>query len=177
MITFRPVEARDIPDLHRWRNEPHVMRWWYEDDDSEPTYDVVARNYGPDHDDKEHRYIIEMDGRSIGYIQMYLLSDWPDYAALIQEQGAGIDLFIGEPDLVNKGVGTEVIDRFLQDVVFADPAIEQCVIDPEISNSAAVRAYTKAGFTPVRTVEVPNTPGPELIMVRKREGRPTGRPS
>ena len=168
MITFRPVQHEDIPDLHRWRNEPHVLQWWYEDDDSEPTLEVVAKNYGPDYDDKEHRYIIERDGRSIGYIQMYLLSDWPDYAKLIQEEGAGIDLFIGEPDLINKGIGTEVIDRFVEDVVFADASIAQCVIDPEIRNRAAIRAYEKAGFSPRRTVEVPNTPGPELIMVRKR---------
>jgi len=167
-ITFRPVEARDVPDLYRWRNEPHVTRWWSEDDDSGPTLDVVTRNYGPDYDDKEHRYIIEMDGRPIGYIQMYKLADWPDYAALIQETGAGIDLFIGEPDLINKGIGTEVINRFVEDIVFDDPSITQCVIDPEIKNAAAIRAYTKAGFTPVRTVEVPNTPSPELIMVRKR---------
>ena len=167
-ISFRPVEKADIPYLYRWRQEPHVQQWWYEDDDSEPTFDVVAKNYGPDHDEAEQRFIILLDGRSIGYIQMYVLSDWPDYAALIQEQGAGIDLFIGEPDLINKGIGTEVINRFVEDIVFADPSITQCVIDPEISNSAAIRAYTKAGFTPVRTVEVPDTPGPELIMVRKR---------
>jgi aminoglycoside 6'-N-acetyltransferase len=167
-ISFRPVETGDIPDLYRWRQEPHVQRWWYEDDDSEPTLDVVARNYGPHHDDKEHRYIIELDGRSIGYIQMYLLSDWPDYAALIQEQGAGIDLFIGEPDVINKGIGTEVIKRFVEDVVFADPSIDTCIIDPEITNTAAIRAYEKAGFVPVRTVVVPNTPGPELIMRRQR---------
>src|SRR2546423_10951177 len=159
-ITFRPVEARDVSDLHRWRNEPHVMQWWYEDDDSEPTLDVVARNYGPDHDEKEHRYIIELDGRSIGYIQMYLLSDWPDYAALIQEQGAGIDLFIGEPDLINKGIGTEVIKRFVEDVVFADAPITQCVTDPEITNKAAIRAYETPGSVPVRTAVARKPPGP-----------------
>ena len=168
MISFRPVEHGDIPDLHRWRNEPHVMRWWYEDDDAEPTLDVIAKNYGPDIDDKEYRYIILMDERPIGYIQMYKLDDWPDYKQLTQEEGAGIDLFVGEPDLINKGIGTEAINRFVEDVVFADPSITQCIIDPEIVNAAAIRAYTKAGFTPVRTVEVPNTPGPALIMVRKR---------
>jgi aminoglycoside 6'-N-acetyltransferase len=168
MISFRPVEEHDVPDLHRWRNEPHVMRWWYEDDDSTPTLDVVAKNYGPNHDEKEHRFIIEMDGRSIGYVQMYLLSDWPEYAALVQEKGAGIDLFIGEPDLINKGIGTEVIKRFVEDVVFADPSVDTCIIDPEITNAAAIRAYEKAGFVPVRTVVVPNTPGPELIMRRQR---------
>ena len=167
-ISFRQVGKADIPDLYRWRNEPHVTRWWYEDDDSEPTLDVVAKNYGPDHDEAEQRFIILLGGRPIGYIQMYLLSDWPDYATLIQEQGAGIDLFIGEPDLINKGIGTSVIQRFVEDVVFADPSIDTCIIDPEITNTAAIRAYEKAGFVAVRTVVVPNTPGPELIMRRQR---------
>jgi len=167
-ISFRPVEKADIPDLYRWRQEPHVQRWWYEDDDSEPTMEVVAKNYGPDHDEAEQRFIIVLDGRSIGYIQSYLLSDYPEYEALVQEKGAGIDLFIGEPDLINKGVGTEVIKRFVEDVVFDDPSIDTCIIDPEITNAAAIRAYEKAGFIPVRTVEVPDTPGPELIMRRQR---------
>src|SRR5437016_3521025 len=167
-ISFRPVEMDDIPDLYRWRQEPHVRRWWYEDDDSEPTLDVVAKNYGPDHNEAEHRYIIVLDGRSIGYIQSYMLADYPEYEALVQEKGAGIDLFIGEPDVINKGIGTEVIKRFVEDVVFADPSIDTCIIDPEITNTAAIRAYEKAGFVPVRTVVVPNTPGPELIMRRQR---------
>jgi aminoglycoside 6'-N-acetyltransferase len=167
-IGFRPVEHGDVPLLHRWRQEPHVQRWWYEDDDSEPTLDVVAKNYGPDHDDAERRYIILLDDRPIGYIQSYLLADYPEYEALVQEKGAGIDLFIGEPDVINKGIGTKVIQRFVEDVVFADPSIDTCIVDPEATNAAAIRAYEKAGFVAVRTIVVPNTPGPELIMRRQR---------
>ena len=167
-IGFRPVEDGDVPLLHRWRQEPHVRRWWYEDDDSEPTLEVVAKNYGPDHDEAEQRFVILFDGKPIGYIQSYLLADYPAYEALVQEKGAGIDLFIGEPDLINKGIGTEVIKRFVEDVVFADLSIDTCIIDPEMTNAAAIRAYEKAGFVPVRTVVVPNTPGPELIMRRQR---------
>jgi aminoglycoside 6'-N-acetyltransferase len=167
-ISFRAVEDDDVPLIHRWRQEPHVRRWWYEDDDSEPTLDVVRRNYGPDHDEAEQRFVILFDGEPIGYIQSYLLADYPEYEALVQEKGAGIDLFIGEPALINKGIGTEVIKCFVEGVVFADPSIDTCIIDPEITNAAAIRAYEKAGFVPVRTVVVPNTPGPELIMRRKR---------
>ena len=56
----------------------------------------------------------------------------------------------------------------MEDIVFADPSIDTCIIDPEITNTAAIRAYEKAGFVAVRTVVVPNTPGPELIMRRQR---------
>ncbi|MGZ4127611.1 MAG: GNAT family N-acetyltransferase [Actinomycetota bacterium] len=172
-ITFRPVEADDVPLLHRWRHEPHVARWWYEDDGSEPTLEVVARNYGPDPDEPERRFIIMLGTRPIGYIQTYLLADYPPYRDIVQEDGAGIDLFIGEPDLIDRGVGARAIERFLEDIVFADPSVAVCVVDPELENRAAIRAYAKAGFIPVRTLDVPGPRGPEILMRRGRnvEGR------
>jgi RimJ/RimL family protein N-acetyltransferase len=173
-ILFRPVEDGDVLLLYRWRHEPHVMRWWYEDDGSEPTLDVVAKNYGPNPDEPEQRFIIVCDERPIGYIQTYLLADYPEYGSIIQEEGMGLDLFIGEPDMISRGIGTLVIERFLADVVFADPAIMSCVVDPETTNAAAIRAYEKAGFVPVRTIEVPGEPEPALLMraQRPQEQRP-----
>jgi RimJ/RimL family protein N-acetyltransferase len=62
------------------------------------------------------------------------------------------------------------VERFVDDVVFADPSVRACVIDPELANVAAIRAYEKAGFVPVRTVEVPGHRSPELIMRKLRNG-------
>jgi hypothetical protein len=31
-IGFRPVVAGDLPRLHRWLNDPEVVRWWEGDD-------------------------------------------------------------------------------------------------------------------------------------------------
>jgi len=168
MISFRPVEDGDVPMLHRWRHEPHVMRWWYEDDGSEPTLEVVAKNYGPNPHEPERRFIILLDEQPIGYIQTYLLADYPEYGSIIQEEGMGLDLFIGEPDMINRGIGTTVIERFLDEVVFADPAIVSCVVDPETTNAAAIRAYEKAGFVPLRTVVVHGEPGPALLLRAQR---------
>jgi len=167
-ISFRPVEDGDVPLLHRWRHEPHVQRWWYEDDGSEPTLEVVRRNYGPTEDEPERRFMILLDEKPIGYIQTYLLADYPDFRDVLQEEGAGIDLFIGESDLINRGVGTRVIQQFVDEIVFADPAIDVCIIDPEATNAAAIRAYEKAGFVPLRTVDVPGEPAPSLLMRKTR---------
>ena len=40
----------------------------------------------------------------------------------------------------------------MHEVIFADPAVPRCFIDPEQINKAAIRAYEKAGFTFVRDV-------------------------
>ena len=145
-----------------------MQRWWYEDDGSEPTVEVVRRNYGPAPDEPERRFIIALDDRPIGYIQTYLLEDYPAYRDVLEEEGAGIDLFIGEPDVIGQGVGARAIQQFVDDVVFADPSVNVCVVDPETTNAAAIRAYEKAGFERLRTIVIPGEPGPALLMRKSR---------
>jgi hypothetical protein len=54
-----------------------------------------------------HRFVIEIDGRAVALIQWYRLTDFPEYAREIGEaiEGtAGLDLLIGEPDAVGRGL-------------------------------------------------------------------------
>lgn len=89
---------------------------------------------------------------------------------------AGIDLFIGEPDLIGKGLGPAAIRAFLRDVVFARYDVAECVIGPSVRNLSAIRAYEKAGFVFLRDVVVPDEPDPEHLMRIRRDavGPPTG---
>jgi aminoglycoside 6'-N-acetyltransferase len=111
-------------------------------------------------------FVIVVAGRDAGYIQTYLVGDSPEYARAIGvcERAAGVDLFIGETDLVHRGLGPDIIRRFVDSIVFADPTVEACVVGPEVRNAAAIRAYEKAGFAPLRAAVVPGEPEPELIM-------------
>ena len=59
---------------------------------------------------------------------------------------AGVDLFIGEETLIGQGLGTEIIRRFVEEIVFASPATTGCVAGPDARNAASVRAFEKAGF-------------------------------
>src|SRR5438445_13456206 len=82
----------------------------------------------------------------------------PDYAAALalDEDAVGIDLFIGEADLLGRGHGPAMLRAFLRDVAFPFHHLETCVIGPSVKNTAAIRAYEKAGFRALRLARVPD---------------------
>jgi len=74
----------------------------------------------------------------------------------------GIDLFIGEPTMIERGHGSALIRRFVDNLL--QEGAPRVVTDPDPANSRALRAYEKAGFEKDRMVETPD--GPALLMVR-----------
>jgi RimJ/RimL family protein N-acetyltransferase len=130
--------------------------WWGEQDKSEAEITAKwmrrADGSGSDYDRNTSRYVIVVDGHDIGHIQNYDLKHYPAHAAEVDiPNSGGLDLFIGEPEWRDRGIGTDVVRSFIVDVVFAMPGIDTCVIDPEPTNKRAIRTYEKAGFVHVRT--------------------------
>jgi RimJ/RimL family protein N-acetyltransferase len=153
--------------IHRWLNAPQVARWWGEDAGS---CEEVSKEYVAYIEGKEpvEPYLILYDARPVGYIQSYRVSDDEEYERLVGiADSAGIDLFIGEKDLLYRGLGPLVIRRFIEEVVFADESIAVCVIDPEPKNTAAIRAYEKAGFRYFKSADT--SEGPVYMMKLRRE--------
>ena len=113
MIRFRKLDRGDLPLVHRWLNTPHVAEWWT--DEGRQLDETIAK-YSPRIDGKEdvRCFVIVLDDAPIGYIQEYPAS----------ENSVGIDLFIGEFEFLHRGLGASIIRQFLNDVVFADPAVE-----------------------------------------------------
>ncbi|HEX7102242.1 MAG TPA: GNAT family N-acetyltransferase [Nitrolancea sp.] len=164
-ISFRPLTRDDFALLQRWLNTPHVLEWW---DKPGPTLADVEEKYLPriEGHDPTDGFIIEFAARPIGYIQRYLIEDYPDYAQHIglDERAAGIDLYIGEADLVQRGLGPALLKLFLHDHIFDRPDVASCVIGPAVSNAIAIRAYEKAGFVYFKTVVIPDEDEPEYLM-------------
>jgi RimJ/RimL family protein N-acetyltransferase len=52
------------------------------------------------------------------------------------------------------GLGPAAIGEFLGQIVFADPAVNAVVTDPEEGNLRSLRAFEKAGFTVTNTVQL-----------------------
>lgn len=149
-LRFRPMEPADLPLVFEWRSRPHVERWWTRRE----TYEEVAEHYLPaiEGEKPTDLYIALLDEQPVCFIQTYLLSDYPDDAALVGagEGVAGVDLFIGDEALTGRGIGSEVLRRFVQEVVFARPATISCLADPDVRNIASIRAFEKAGFRVVK---------------------------
>lgn len=98
--------------------------------------------------------------------QHYRISDSPEYAEALAlgEDAVGVDLFIGEVELVGLGHGPAMLRQFLRDVAFPLHGIDVCVIGPSVQNLAAIPAYEKIGFRALREVHVPDEPDPEFLM-------------
>jgi aminoglycoside 6'-N-acetyltransferase len=145
------------------------VRRWYDDvagdtypDDTIAEYRLAMRG-----EDPTDYFVVELDGRPIGEIQSYRIDDHPDYAAelALGRPAIGIDLFIGEPELIGHGNGPVLIRAFLRDVGFPRYGVDLCVIGPATRNVAAIRAYEKAGFRFLKNYLEPETREPPHYLM------------
>jgi aminoglycoside 6'-N-acetyltransferase len=156
VIAFEPLRREQLPLLREWLERDHVRRWWRDDlDDSISEYERAIDGLDPtDH------YLIVVDGRPVGMVETYLVSDHPEWDAIVQvgEGVAGVDLLIGEPELVGQGLGPHVLEAFAREVVFARPETQAVVAAVDEENRRSWRAFEKAGFRHVRDVEEEGRP-------------------
>jgi aminoglycoside 6'-N-acetyltransferase len=155
---FRPFNRKDLKLMAQWLAEPHVAKWWGEDPEEE-LEDIQ------DHIDSisVEPFIVELNGKPIAYLQTYDPHLEDDHPYQDQPFGTlGIDVTIGDPALIGKGHGSRLIDAFV--AMLFEEGCPRVIIDPDPSNTAAIRAYEKAGFTAfdTRTSEY----GPALMMAR-----------
>jgi aminoglycoside 6'-N-acetyltransferase len=154
---FRPMIAADLLLVRRWLAEPHVVRWW---GDTYQQFELVSGDLEVEAMDQ---FIVTTDDHPFGYIQCYDPGVWPDNGLGEHPNGTrGIDQFIGEPDMVDRGHGSAFIRAFIERVL-ADGA-PRVITDPDPDNARAIRAYEKAGFLRDRLVDTPD--GTALLMVR-----------
>lgn len=170
-IDFLPFTLADaLPLLLRWLADPDVRPWY---DEGELTAENLTERFAPE--EGMHRFLITIDNQPVGYIQSYRLRDEPDYQRQldVDPDAVATDLLIGEAAYRNGGWGTEVLRAFLERIVFGEMNAHVAMIAPDPGNARAVRCYAKAGFRPVKTVQIvdaehPGNSGEELVMLLNR---------
>jgi aminoglycoside 6'-N-acetyltransferase len=158
VISFQPMVKDDLVLFHAWLQRPHVKRWWRDRE----TYEEVEAHYLPSIEGREptDHYLIELDGRPVGVIETYLVADYSEWAAIVGTEAgvAGVDLLIGEEELIGNGLGPRVLAQFASEIVFTSPGTSACVATVEEGNRRSWRAFEKAGFVHVRDVEEDGLP-------------------
>lgn len=158
---FRRMTRQDVDLVHRWRNAPHVSEWWHD----APTRSDVEEDYLGDVPSSAH--VALYDGKPMGFVQSYVAMGSGDgWWEHITDPGVrGIDQFIGEPDLLNRGLGTAMIRAFVA-TLLCDPAVTMVQTDPSVDNARAIRCYEKAGFVSQGEIETPDGRARYMTLTR-----------
>lgn len=153
VISFRLLQISDFPMLLRWLNSTHVKQWW--DSDVQWTFESVALKYTAyvagaiwvgDLAKPIHAFIIENDGVPIGYLQHYLAHDfWQTKNSQHMRQNTGaLDYYIGETAFLGKGLGSKILEKFIQ--TMGERYYDAIAVDPDPKNLKAIKRYCHAGF-------------------------------
>jgi RimJ/RimL family protein N-acetyltransferase len=142
---FRPLRTTDLVRLHRWLNQSHVACWW----GGAIEASAVEAKYRPRiaRPTAVAPYLGLLGDRALGYLQV----NREDLPAGYGPETAGLDAFLGDAENLGKGLGAAMIAAFVRTVVFADPGIARCVVDPDPANARALKAFARAGFHPAET--------------------------
>jgi aminoglycoside 6'-N-acetyltransferase len=178
---------RDHPDdygrMVRWRNSPHVREWW-DPDEPELTEAAAVEELGlrGNGDEQTTSCMIEIAGEPVGFIQFYPWEAEENYLAeigLTLPPGSwGLDIFIGEPSLLSRGVGSRTV-RLLSDHLFAAERATAVALITEADNLRAHAAYARAGMRvsgePFKDTDTRDGQRVDsIVMIRDRPGGTAG---
>ena len=157
VCAFRLMTATDLPIIRRWLAMPHVAQWW-----GDPQEQLALISTDLDHPAMD-QFVVTLGDRPFAYLQCYDPTAWPDNGLGEHPGGTrGIDQFIGEEDMIDRGHGSALIRMFVDSLHKA--GAPRAVTDPDPRNARAIKAYEKAGFHGDRLVDTPD--GRALLMVR-----------
>lgn len=141
-IRLMKDDVRDCEFMAMWLTNPRVLEF-YEGRDHPIPLDRIKEKYGPRVLGSEGvtPCLLIYGDSPIGYIQFYQVTE--------AMNTYGIDQFIGEPDLWNRGIGSRAVSLLLR-YLFRDKGANKVILDPHVGNLRAIRCYEKCGFRKVR---------------------------
>lgn len=168
-VRFRRLSDEDVPNLVGWMSAEHAQPWFFD----EPRSVEGARQQWAsrlDGSSPTRMWIVVVDGRDVGYVQDYPVAAYDDYAVRVQDLGAiAFDYLIGEPDFIDRGVGTEMIRAFCRYVLCRDyPDAPRFIASPDARNARSIKVLEKCGFSQGLWIQPESVEYPEIVCTAPR---------
>lgn len=139
-VHFRKATFDYLDVLKLWDEKPHVQASGGEDD--EYNWDEELKKNSP----YSEFLIAIVDDQPIGVVQIIdPKNEETHYWGNVEENLRAIDIWIGEKIYLNKGFGTQMM-KLVIERCFSEPEVKAIIIDPLVSNKAAIRFYKRLGF-------------------------------
>jgi len=169
-FTLRPVEPRsDAGLIYTWMNDPHIAAFWELDGPRERTEAHLFEQAQLDH---TAAYLGLLDGAPMSYWEVYRADLDPLLAGRYpaRPHDAGLHLLIGPAGLRGRGIGSTLIRELAERALDADPRAPRVIAEPDVRNTASVRAFARAGFEHSRVVRLSTKRA--ALMIRPRTDLP-----
>ena len=148
-ITFRTLtnNKEDYLKLFNWCRNKYVYEWF---EQRVLSYDEIVNKYKNKLENKKQElYIIRLNNKDIGLIQIYKfendinLSNLDKYKNIYE-----YDLFIGEREYLNKGIGKKIINS-INSILYEKYKADAIILRPFKKNLRAIKCYEKCDFKKV----------------------------
>jgi len=136
-LKLRPLEREDLYFVHQLENNASVMRYWFE----EPyeTFAELSALYDEHiHDQRERRFVVELDGEKTGLVELVEI----DHV----HRRAEFQIVIA-PEYQGRGLAARAT-RLAMDYGFNVLNLYKLYLLVDRENDRAVRIYKKLGFKP-----------------------------
>ena len=160
LYEFNQISEKDLPIFFEWMNRTHVAKWWDGHISKESFYKKFPKQL---YDPSLKFFFVSLNGENIALLQIYnATAQQKDGWWLNEQKGTwGLDTFIADEKDLGKGHGSAYIRQFIGE--FSQKLnVKKWIIDPDPSNIAAIKAYTKAGFQQKGMTNTPD--GPAILM-------------
>ncbi|MCB0016421.1 MAG: GNAT family N-acetyltransferase [Anaerolineales bacterium] len=161
LIRFAPVAAGDRSLIIGWLQQPHVSQWLH-GAGLQNTLDSLDQ-FLEGEAEFDH-WLVSEQGAPFAYLLTSTVDQMAAEVAAVPfagDRAITLDVFIGEPDYLGKGLGTALIQQFIERQF---PEITDVLIDPEATNARAIHVYQKLGFRIIETFIAPWHPVPHYLM-------------
>jgi acetyl CoA:N6-hydroxylysine acetyl transferase len=165
VFTLRPLDpVTDVELLHGWMNDPAVARFWELDG---PISRLVAHLDEQFTGTHSRPYLGLVADEPMSYWELYRAQDdrladyydaWPG--------DAGLHLLLGPARFRGIGLGRRLIEAVSRWQLEA-PETSRVVAEPDVRNTASLRAFEQAGFRRTHDIDLPEKRA--ALMVRDPE--------
>jgi aminoglycoside 6'-N-acetyltransferase len=154
-IRLMQDNMHDYELMAKWLTDEKVLEFYEGRDNSFPlervieTYQSTFRS-----ENVVVACLLCYQNQPIGYLQYYALdelaqADTEAYKLENTSNVYAIDLFIGETQYWNQGIGSKVISTVVN-YLLHELGAQRVVVDPETWNTRAVSCYEKCGFVKIK---------------------------
>ena len=155
----------DLDTLHEWVTHPSAWFWGLGHLSREELRDTYAY---VDSLASHHAFLIRRDGLPIVLLQTYEPESDPLGDAYDTLPGdVGIHFFLGDRGAPVAGLTTR-IGQLIAGFIFAIPAVDRIVIEPDVENDRALARVRRFGFELGPLVRLPDKTGQLAVLTRDR---------